>query len=87
MAPFFRPYAQCPWFSRTDGLERTEQYQSSDSAGMRERAPKIDGLLKISSSATDGTEVQLSVPGGVAFERSFLNTALTSFCLESQKSA
>jgi len=38
-------------------------------AGMRERATKIDGLLKIPSSATNGTEVQLSVLGGVAFER------------------
>jgi len=39
-------------------------------AGMRERATRIGGLLEISSSATDGTEVQLSVPGGVAFQPS-----------------
>ena len=39
-------------------------------AGMRERAARIGGLLKISSSATDGTDVQLSVPSSVAFQRS-----------------
>jgi signal transduction histidine kinase len=44
-------------------------------AGMHERARKIGGLLKISSSATDGTEVQLSVPGVVTFQRSSLITA------------
>jgi len=38
--------------------------------GMRERATRIGGLLKISSSTTDGTEVQLSVPGSVAFQLS-----------------
>ena len=37
-------------------------------AGMRERAMKIGGLLKISSSATAGTEVQLSIPGTLAFQ-------------------
>jgi signal transduction histidine kinase len=36
-------------------------------AGMRERATRIGGLLKILSSATAGTEVQLSIP----LERSF----------------
>jgi signal transduction histidine kinase len=36
-------------------------------AGMRERATRISGLLKISSSAAAGTEVQLSVPGALAF--------------------
>jgi nitrate/nitrite-specific signal transduction histidine kinase len=30
--------------------------------GMRERAAKIGGLLKITSSPTAGTEVQLYVP-------------------------
>ena len=30
--------------------------------GMRERAARIGGLLKISSSPTAGTEIQLSVP-------------------------
>jgi PAS domain S-box-containing protein len=39
-------------------------------AGMRERATKIGGLLKISSSATAGTEVQLSIPSGLAFQPS-----------------
>src|SRR5262249_12022854 len=35
--------------------------------GMRERATRIGGLLKISSSATTGTEVQFSIPSDVAF--------------------
>ena len=39
-------------------------------AGMRERATKIGGLLKISSSATAETEVQLSIPSGLAFQPS-----------------
>ncbi len=39
-------------------------------AGMRERATRIGGLLKISSSATTGTEVQLSIPGDIAFQLS-----------------
>jgi hypothetical protein len=34
----------------------------------QERATRIGGPLKISSSATAGTEVQLSIPGGVAFK-------------------
>jgi len=42
-------------------------------AGMRERATRISGLLKISSSAAAGTEVQLSVPGALAFQVSALN--------------
>jgi signal transduction histidine kinase len=37
-------------------------------AGMRERAAKIGGLLDISSSAAAGTEVQLSIPGRIAFQ-------------------
>jgi len=37
-------------------------------AGMRERANRIGGVLKISSSATKGTEVQLSIPGKIAFQ-------------------
>jgi len=37
-------------------------------AGMRERAAIIGGLLKIYSRINDGTEVHLSVPGGVAFQ-------------------
>ena len=36
-------------------------------AGMRERATRIGGLVKILSSPTAGTEVQLSVPSNVAF--------------------
>jgi len=31
-------------------------------AGMRERATKIGGRLEILSRATEGTEIQLSVP-------------------------
>ena len=36
-------------------------------AGMRERATRIGALLKISSSAAHGTDVQLSVSNAVAF--------------------
>ena len=39
-------------------------------AGMKERATRIGGLLEISSTATAGTEVQLSIPSGVAFRLS-----------------
>ena len=39
-------------------------------AGMRERAARIGGMLNISSSAAAGTEVQLSIPGRIAFELS-----------------
>ena len=37
-------------------------------AGMRERAERIGGLLKISSSPSNGTEVRLSIPSGIAFQ-------------------
>jgi len=37
-------------------------------AGMRERAARIGGELKISSSTTAGTEIRLSIPGNVAFQ-------------------
>src|SRR5262249_37126840 len=37
-------------------------------AGMRERAERIGGLLKISSSPDHGTEVRLSIPSGIAFQ-------------------
>lgn len=39
-------------------------------AGMRERATRIGGLLNISSSESAGTEIQLSIPGRIAFEMS-----------------
>ena len=39
-------------------------------AGMRERATRIGGQLKISSSAHAGTEVQLSIPSALAFQPS-----------------
>ena len=38
--------------------------------GMRERATRIGGLLKILSSATAGTEVELSIPSGIGLELS-----------------
>ena len=38
--------------------------------GMRERAERIGAHLKVSSSATGGTEVDLRVPGRIAFESS-----------------
>jgi len=37
-------------------------------AGMRERTARIGGELRISSSTTAGTEIQLSIPGDVAFQ-------------------
>jgi PAS domain S-box-containing protein len=37
-------------------------------AGMRERAARIGGQLKISSSATAGTEIRVSIPSNVAFQ-------------------
>jgi PAS domain S-box-containing protein len=39
-------------------------------AGMRERATRIGGLLKILSSATAGTEVELSIPTGIGLRLS-----------------
>ena len=42
-------------------------------AGMRERATRIGGLLKISSGPNIGTEVQLSIPGTLAFQSSLTN--------------
>jgi signal transduction histidine kinase len=38
-------------------------------SGMRERADRLGARLRVFSSATAGTEVDLSVPGRVAFER------------------
>jgi hypothetical protein len=45
-------------------------FKRLDRPGMRERAARIDGLLEILSSATDGTEVRLSIPGAIAFQTS-----------------
>jgi len=42
-------------------------------AGMRERAAKIGGLLKIYSNASAGTEVELSIPSNIALELSLAN--------------
>ena len=36
-------------------------------AGMQERAARIGGTLKISSSPSNGTEVMLTIPSGIAF--------------------
>ena len=44
-------------------------------AAMRERAATIGGLLKIASSATGGTEVQLSIPINLKFEYSLPHAA------------
>jgi len=45
-------------------------------AGMRERAVRIGGQLEINSSRTSGTEVQLSVPGVIAFQPSYTDYIL-----------
>jgi PAS domain S-box-containing protein len=42
-------------------------------AGMRERAAKIGGLLKISSNASAGTEVELSIPSSIGLGLSLAN--------------
>jgi signal transduction histidine kinase len=39
-------------------------------SGMRERAERIGASLKVSSSVSGGTEVDLRVPGRTAFESS-----------------
>ncbi len=46
-------------------------------AGMRERATRIGGLLKISSAVTSGTEVQLSIPSRIAFQLSPVDHSLS----------
>ena len=43
-------------------------------AGMQERAARIGGLLKISTSPSNGTEVRLSIPSGIAFQRSTIKS-------------
>ena len=42
-------------------------------SGMRERATRVGGLVKVFSSPTAGTEVQLSIPISIALERSSLH--------------
>jgi signal transduction histidine kinase len=37
--------------------------------GMRERAARIGGKLSIGSSSTSGTEIKLTVPGGIIFRK------------------
>ncbi len=44
-------------------------------SGMRERAGRIGGRLKVLSRAGAGTEVELSVPGNIAFESSASGSA------------
>jgi signal transduction histidine kinase len=43
-------------------------------AGMQERAARIGGLLKISSGPSNGTEVRLSIPSGIAFRLSTIES-------------
>jgi signal transduction histidine kinase/ligand-binding sensor domain-containing protein len=50
------------------GILRTGQDGHWGITGMRERADRIGARLQIFSSASAGTEVELSVPGRVAFE-------------------
>jgi FixJ family two-component response regulator len=45
-------------------------------AGMQERAARIGGLLKISSSPSNGAEVRLSIPSGIAFQRSTIKSRM-----------
>jgi PAS domain S-box-containing protein len=45
-------------------------------AGMRERAARIGGQLRISSNVAFGTEVRLSIPGGIAFQLSSVDQSL-----------
>jgi ligand-binding sensor domain-containing protein/signal transduction histidine kinase len=40
-------------------------------SGMRERADRIGAQLHVMSSASAGTEIELSIPGNVAFQRQF----------------
>jgi signal transduction histidine kinase len=48
-------------------------------SGMRERAERIGGRLKVSSSANSGTEVDLRVPSNLAFESHRSNRAANWF--------
>jgi signal transduction histidine kinase len=48
-------------------------------SGMRERAERIGGRLKVSSSANSGTEVDLRVPSNLAFESHRSNRASNWF--------
>jgi ligand-binding sensor domain-containing protein len=51
------------------GILRTGQDGHWGITGMRERADRIGARLQIFSNASAGTEVELSVPGRVAFEQ------------------
>ena len=48
-------------------------------AGMRERAERISGKLDVWSGAGAGTEIQLSIPGNIAFGRSEAGSLLRRF--------
>ena len=48
-------------------------------SGMRERAEKIGAELKVFSHAARGTEVELSVPGSIAFQSNSSSAALKWF--------
>jgi ligand-binding sensor domain-containing protein len=62
-------------FVRDDGLGIDPQVLRSGSdghwgmTGMRERAERIGGTLKVRSRAAAGTEIELRVPGHAAFDR------------------
>ena len=49
-------------------LAQARHEQHRDLSSMRERADRIGGRLQILSSALGGTEVELSVPGHIAFQ-------------------
>jgi len=48
-------------------MQRLGSYEQ-DLSGMRERAERIGAKFSVLSGASAGTEIELSVPGGVAFE-------------------
>ena len=70
-------------FIRDDGRGVDPQVMQSGAdghwgiTGMRERAERIGGTLKMRSRADAGTEIELRVPGHVAFERDQPAEALT----------
>jgi signal transduction histidine kinase/ligand-binding sensor domain-containing protein len=54
-------------------------------SGMRERAERIGASLKVSSSAAGGTEVDLRVPGRIAFESSTEASKVTRVLKDKEK--
>jgi ligand-binding sensor domain-containing protein/signal transduction histidine kinase len=47
-------------------------------AGMRERAERIGGKVRLSSGAMAGTEVEISIPGNIAFRKDYSDPNMTS---------